>query len=286
MKTNRDVGLQLRMTIVMVLLGGITIGFGAFIGLYFQNLIFTVIFVIGMSFVQLMYGHKLALKSFGAKVVSEEEYPELHEMTTRLSQQANMPKPTIAVAETSITNAFATGRSTSTATICVTTSLMNTLNQEELEAVIAHELAHIKNKDMIVMTAAGAIAAVVSMILRWGFLFNNSRKNAPMFVALFVAFLTYIASFLLMRMLSRYREYSADRGAVSITGNPAALVSALKTISGSMDSVPKEDLRNADGMNALMFSPITSGTISRLISTHPSTDNRIKKLKEITKEMS
>jgi len=285
METSKDVGLQIRMTIVMILLAVITIGFGALIGVYFQNLIFTVIFVVIMSGIQLIYGHKLALKSFGAKVVTEEEYPELHAMTQRLAQQANMPKPTIAVADTPITNAFATGRSTSTATVCVTTSLMKTLNEEELEAVIAHELAHIKNKDMIVMTAAGAIAAVVSMILRWGFLFRSSRNSAPMIVALLVAFVTYIASFLLMRALSRYREYSADRGAVSITGNPAALASALNTISNSMKNVPKEDLRNADGMNAFMISPITSSNISRLISTHPSTEKRVAKLKEMTKEL-
>jgi Zn-dependent protease with chaperone function len=286
MKTSRDWGLQIRMTIVMILLATLTIGFGAFIGLYFQNLIFTVIFVVGMSFVQLVYGHKLALKAFGAKVVSAEEYPELHSTTVRLAQQADMPTPTIAVADTKITNAFATGRSTSTATICVTTSLMEVLTQEELEAVIAHELAHIKNRDMIVMTAAGAIAAIVSMIIRWGFVFRSRGQNAtPIIVAMLVAVVTYFVSFLLMRALSRYREYSADRGAVSITGDPMALASALKTISNSMDSVPKKDLRDAEGINAFMISPIKSSHLSRLISTHPTTEKRVEKLQEITKEL-
>ncbi len=286
MELGKNRGLQIRMMIVMILLASLTIGFGAIIGLYFQNLIFTVIFVTILTIVQFLYSHKIALKSFGAKKVNENEYPELHRMVTRLSQQADMKKPTIAVAETSIANAFATGRSTSTATVCVTTSLMEVLNDEELEAVLAHELAHIKNKDMIVMTAAGVIAAITGMIIRYGVYFGGGRNNnnAPIVVAILVAILTYIGSYLLMMALSRYREYSADRGAVSITGNPMALASALQTISGSMDSVPKEDLRDAQGVNALMISPVKS-KLSSLLSTHPSTDKRINKLKQMTKEM-
>lgn len=286
MKTNRDIGLQVRMLVVMVLLGVITITFGAIIGLYFQNLIFTVIIVVLMSVLQLIYGHKIALKSFGAKIIDKEEYPDLDARVTRLSQQANMNKPNIAVADTPIMNAFATGRSTSTATVCVTTKLMKKLTNDELDAVIAHELAHIKNKDMIVMTAAGTIASVVGLIIRWGYLFNSrGRDNNGFAIAFIIAIITYIISFLLMRALSRYREYSADRGAVAITGNPMALASALQTISGSTDSVPKEDLRDAQGINAFMISPINSGIISNLISTHPKTENRINKLKEITKEL-
>lgn len=286
MELGKNIGLQIRMTIVMLLLALLTIGFGAIIGLYFQNLIFTVIFVSLMSIGQFLYSHKIALKSFGATVVEEDEYPELHRMVTRLSQQANMQKPEIAVAETSITNAFATGRSTSTATVCVTTRLIEVLNEEELEAVLAHELAHIKNKDMIVMTAAGVIAAITSMVIRYGVYFGGGRNNnnAPVIVAIFIAILTYIGSYLLMMALSRYREYSADRGAVSITGNPMALASALKTISKSMDSVPKEDLRNAQGVNALMISPVKN-KFSGLLRTHPSTDKRINKLQQMTKEM-
>ncbi len=286
MELGKNRSLQIRMMIVMILLASLTIGFGAIIGLYFQNLIFTVIFVTILTIVQFLYSHKIALKSFGAKKVDENEYPELHRMVTRLSQQADMEKPTIAVAETSIANAFATGRSTSTATVCVTTSLMEVLNDEELEAVLAHELAHIKNKDMIVMTAAGVIAAITGMIIRYGVYFGGGRNNnnAPIVVAIFVAILTYIGSYLLMMTLSRYREYSADRGAVSITGNPMALASALQTISGSMDSIPKEDLREAQGVNALMISPVKS-KLSSLLSTHPSTDKRIDKLKQMTKEM-
>lgn len=284
MNLDKNTGLQIRMIIVMVLLGLLTIGFGTVIGFYLQSFIIPIIIVSIITFIQFFYSHKIALKSFGGRIIDESEYTELHTMVTRLSQQANMEKPNIAVAETPITNAFATGRSTSTATICVTTSLMEVLSEEELEAVIAHELAHIKNKDMIVMTIAGAIAAITSMVFRFRFFSYNSRRNGGIILFLLISIITYIVSYLLMMALSRYREYSADRGAVSITGNPMALASALKTISNSMESTPKKDLRNANGVNALMISPVKS-KFSNLISTHPRTEKRIERLQKITKEM-
>lgn len=285
MKLEKDLNLQIRMMVVMVLLATVTLGFGAIIGLYFQNLVFTVISVAMLSVLQFVYGHKIALRSFGAKVVTEEEYPELHSQVTRLSQQADMKKPTVAVADTRMLNAFATGRSTSTATVCVTTGLMDKLDSDELESVIAHELAHIKNKDMIVMTAAGTIAAITGLIVRWGFLFNgNNRNGTPMIVAVIVALFTYIISFLLMRALSRYREFIADKGAVAITGDPLSLSNALRKIDGSMSQVPKEDLRNAENINAFMISPV-KGKFSNLISTHPSTEKRVSRLEDMAKEL-
>ncbi len=286
MKLEKDRNLQFRMMIVMVLLGILTIGFGAIVGVYFQSLIPTVFTVVIISMLQFMYGHKIALKAFGAKVVTEEEYPELHEQVTRLSQQADMKKPTVAVADTPLANAFAAGRSGSTATVCVTTEIMKQLNSEELEAVIAHELAHIKNRDMVVMTAAGTIAAVTGLIMRWGFLFSSGNNNngAPIIVAILVSLITYIISLLLMRTLSRYREFTADKGAVAITGNPIALASALRKIDSSVSEVPKEDLRNAQSVSAFMISPV-KGKFSGLLSTHPKTEKRISKLEEMARNI-
>ncbi|MGM0716473.1 MAG: M48 family metalloprotease, partial [Halobacteriota archaeon] len=183
-------------------------------------------------------------------------------------------------------NAFATGRSPSNAAVCVTTGILSTLDDDELEGVLAHELAHIKNRDVAVMTIASFLSTIAFLIVRWGWLIGGRNRNqAPMAVAILVSLLVWVISFLLIRALSRYREYSADRGAAMITGNPSALATALMKISGRMNQVPDEDLRQQAEMNAFFIIPITRGFIGRIASTHPPTESRIEKLRELEREI-
>jgi heat shock protein HtpX len=222
----------------------------------------------------------------GAREVSEDEYPALHDTITRLSRQADLPKPTVAVADSRVPNAFATGRNQQKATVCVTSGVLDTLDEKELEGVLAHELAHIKNRDVMVMTVASFFSSLAFLVVRYGIWFGSgNRNNAPVWVAILVSLLVWAISFFLIRALSRYREYSADRGAATITGNPSALASALMTISGRMDRVPQEDLREQAEMNAFFIIPISKGFISKLASTHPSTENRIERLRDLKREM-
>jgi heat shock protein HtpX len=237
---------------------------------------------------QFFFSDKLALYSMGAKEVSEEEYPELHAMVGRLSQQADLPKPTVAVADSRVPNAFATGRSQKSSAVCVTTGLLRTLDRDELEGVIAHELAHVKNRDVAVMTIASFLSTIAFMIVRWGWLFGGGRNRnggGGVIVAIGVSLVVWVVSFLLIRALSRYREYAADRGGATITGKPSALASALLTIDGRMDKVPKEDMREQAEMNAFFVIPIQSGFIGKIASTHPSTEKRVEKLRELEREM-
>jgi heat shock protein HtpX len=238
-------------------------------------------------FAQFFFSDKLALYSMGAKEVSEEEYPELHAMVGRLSQQADLPKPTVAVADSRVPNAFATGRSQKSSAVCVTTGLLRTLDRDELEGVV-HELAHVKNRDVAVMTIASFLSTIAFMIVRWGWLFGGGRNRnggGGVIVAIGVSLVVWVVSFLLIRALSRYREYAADRGGATITGKPSALASALLTIDGRMDKVPKEDMREQAEMNAFFVIPIRSGFIGKIASTHPSTEKRVEKLRELEREM-
>ncbi len=286
MQWKADWGLRSRMALTMFLLFGLYIVFiGALVTLFDAG-IFPILVMVGLfSFVQYWASDKLALRSMGAKQADESEYPELHDMVTRLSRQADLPKPDVAVAESDVPNAFATGRNQKNATVAVTTGLLRTLDADELEGVLAHELAHIKNRDVMVMTIASFLASVAFIIVRWGWLFGgNNRNAAPVWVAIVVSLVVWVVSFFLMRALSRYREYSADRGAAAITGNPSALASALMKISGRMDKVPKEDLRDQAEMNAFFIIPIKSGLIGRLARTHPPTEARIERLQELERQ--
>jgi heat shock protein HtpX len=275
------------MVLTMFLLFVLYIVFIAILSQYMGLL--GVVVVMGLfSLGQFFFSDRLALYSMGASKVDESEYPQLHAMLGRLSQQADLPKPTVAVAETQAPNAFATGRSPSSSTVCVTKGLLRTLDDEELEGVLAHELAHVKNRDVMVMTIASFLSTIAFMIVRWGWLFGGNRNRqggGGVIVAILVSLVVWIVSFLLVRALSRYREYAADRGAAAITGKPAALASALLTISGRMDRVPKEDLREQSEMNAFFIIPIRSGFVGRIFSTHPPTEKRVERLREMAGAM-
>ena len=288
MEWQTDWGLRGRMVFTMFLLFALYLVFAAVVATYLGGGAITMlVFMGGFSLVQYFFSDKLTLWSMGAKEVSEEEYPELHDAVTRLSRQADLPKPTVAVTDSQVPNAFATGRNQSNAVVCVTTGVMRTLDREELEGVLAHELAHIKNRDVMVMTIASFLSTLAFIVVRWGWLFTggDSRNQAPVWVAIVVSLLVWIISFLLIRALSRYREYTADRGAAMITGKPSALASALMKISGRMDQVPKEDLREEAEMNAFFIIPINKGFIGRIASTHPPTEKRIERLRDLEREL-
>ncbi|MDL5362785.1 zinc metalloprotease HtpX [Halalkalicoccus sp. NIPERK01] len=287
MEWKTDWGLRGRMMFTMFLLFALYLVFVGVIAAYFGNMLFALIMLGGFSLVQYFFSDKLTLWSMGAHEVSEEEYPQLHDAVTRLSRQADLPKPTVAVTDSRVPNAFATGRNQKNAVVCVTTGIMSTLDQEELEGVLAHELAHIKNRDMMVMTIASFLSTLAFIVVRWGWLFSggDSRNQAPVWVAIVVSLLVWVISFLLIRALSRYREYTADRGAAMITGKPSALASALMKISGRMDKVPKEDLREEAEMNAFFIIPINRGFIGRIASTHPPTEKRIERLRDLEREL-
>jgi heat shock protein HtpX len=274
------------MAFTMFLLFALYVVFVGVLTVYFGDFLFPLIMLGGFAIAQYFFSDKLALRSMGAREVSAEEYPDLHRRVERLSQQADLPKPTIAVADTQVPNAFATGRNKKNATVAVTTALLRSLDEDELDGVLAHELAHVKNRDVMVMTIASFLSTIAFFIVRWGWLLGgNNRQGAPVIVAVLVSIVVWIVSFLLIRALSRYREYSADRGAALITGKPGALASALMTIDGRMDRVPEEDLRQEAEMNAFFIIPIKSGFIGKIASTHPATENRIERLRELEREM-
>jgi len=279
------------MLLTMVLLALLYLGFIAALWLADVGLLVMLPFVVLFGLGQFFFSDKLALRSMGARAIDENEYPELHDAVSRLAQQADLPKPTVAVADSQVPNAFATGRSQSSSTVCVTTELLQTLDRDELEGVIAHELAHIKNRDVMVMTIASFLSTIAFLIVRWGWLFSGGHgrgrggNQAPILVAIVVSLVVWIVSFLLIRALSRYREFAADRGGASITGRPSALASALMTIDGRMDRVPEEDLRDQAEMNAFFVIPITKGFVGSIFRTHPSTEKRVERLKQLEREM-
>jgi heat shock protein HtpX len=242
----------------------------------------------GLSFAQLFFSDRLALAAMGAKVVSPQEAPGLHAMIERLCIQADLPKPRIAVADTHVPNAFACGRSQKSATVCATTGIMSVLSPSELEGVMGHELSHVKHRDVLIMTIASFFASIAAIILQFGFFFGGSSDddNPSFAIVLLVSFVVYIVSFFLMLALSRYREFAADRGAAIITGRPSALSSALVKISGAMQRVPTQDLRQAERMNAFFIVPTSvKSTVKTLFSTHPPMEQRIDRLQRLETQL-
>jgi heat shock protein HtpX len=288
----RDTGLQTRMLLTMFLLGLVYV---VFIGVLFASGAGAIVIVAaaaGLFFVQLFASDKLALHAMGAKEVTPAQAPELHAMIERLCVQADLPKPKIAVADTPMPNAFAMGRSQKTATVCATTGIMGLLSPTELEGVMAHELTHIANRDMVIMTVASFFASIASMITQFGFFFgggagygDSNDDDGPGFLAvILVSLAVYVISFLLMQALSRYREFAADRGAAVITGRPSGLASALVKISGVNERLPQQDLRVAKEMQAFFIAPVGK-TISGLFATHPPLEKRLEALQRLETQL-
>lgn len=283
----RDNGLTRRMFLTMFGLGLIYVLFISVLIAAGAGAIFVLVIAGGFALVQLLFGDKIALASMQARVTEPTDAPELHAMIERLCQLNDIPKPRVAIAKSPVPNAFAAGHSRKTATVCVTTGILEQLPPAELEGVLAHELAHIVNRDVVVMTVAGFLATVAGLLIRFGMYSNmgrsggNNKNGAAVFlVVVIVSVVVYVLSFLLLRALSRYREYAADRGAAIMTGAPAQLASALGRISGAMERIPTQDLRAAEGMNAFFIIPAVARgvSLSSLISTHPPAEKRIERL--------
>jgi len=240
--------------------------------------------------VQLFASDKIALHAVGATDASPDQFPQVHGAIERLCIQANIPKPRVAVVKSAMPNAFAVGRSQKTATVCVTTGLLNTLNPAQLEGVLAHELAHIVNHDVMVMTVASFFASVAALLVRFGFLFGrrsgNGQAQAALGVVLLVSLAVYAVSFVLLRALSRYREFAADRGAAVLTGAPSALASALLALDQKMAGIPSRDLRAATSMNAFFIIPVRpKNALMRLFATHPPMEKRIAALQRLEAQL-
>ncbi len=291
----RDLGLELRMVVTLFLLMVIYFVFIvvlAYIGV--ETLVLVAIVAI-MLLLQYFFSDRMALWSMGARVVSEQEEPRLYETLTRLCAIAGISRPKLAVVNSAVPNAFASGRNPQNSVIAVTTSLVSTLNQDELEAVIAHELSHVKNRDVMVITLASFLSTVAFYIFRtWlysggmgmGSGGKRSDKTALLVIIPILAAIVWLISFLLIKALSRYREFAADKGSAILTGNPSHLASALLKISGEMVHVPTTDLRKVEGMNAFFIIPAISGSsIFNLLSTHPTVEQRIAALERIQREM-
>jgi len=284
----RDRGLQARMALTMFMLGLVYVALIAALFAAGAGAVTIALVAGGLLLLQLFTSDKIALAAMGAHVVSPAQAPELHAMVERLCVSADLPKPRVAMAETPMPNAFALGRSPKSATVCATTGIMDLLEPAELEGVLAHELTHVQNRDVLVMTIASFFATIAGYIVQFGFFFGggDDEDNAPFLVVIAVAAAVYALSYLLLQALSRYREFAADRGAAVITGRPSALASALIKISGTMERVPKEDLRAAGAMNAFFIMPAVSRrSIMTIFSTHPPLEKRLAALERLEAQL-
>jgi heat shock protein HtpX len=296
-----DAGLTARMTLVMFLLGGLFVGLVVVVmSLFWSSMgpgigVLIGLIGLGIAWFQWYKSDTVALKAMGAREVSPEQAPELHGMIDRLCALADMPKPRVGIADTRLPNAFATGRSPQRSVVVVTTGILRTLDAEELEGVLAHELSHVAHRDVLVMTVASSAGIVAGMLTRgaqYGMFFgggrrdNNSNGLPVWLVVLLVSLVTYAVSFLLLKLLSRYRELSADRAGAYLTMKPAALASALQKITGEMNAIPDRDLRSVQPMNAFFIAPAVRGVSLRtLTSTHPTLEQRLEQLAKIQAEL-
>jgi len=254
-----------------------------------------VVVAVGLLLVQLFTSDKLAMATLGVKETTPAQEPELHGIVERLCVQADLPKPRVCVMETSMPNAFAMGRSKKSTTVCATRGILDLLSPAELEGVMAHELTHVINRDVMVMTLASFFATLASMIIQFSFFFGggfgggygrDQEEEEAMFVVLIVSAIVYAISFLLLRALSRYREFAADRGSAVLTGRPSALASALLKISGTMERVPTQDLRKAEAMSAFFIVPArTKQSVMNLFADHPPLEQRLAALERLESQL-
>jgi heat shock protein HtpX len=287
----RDTGLSLRMLATSGMLGLLYVAFAAVLISYLQVGILPMLLIItGIALFQYYTSDKLALMASGAKVVTPEQAPALHAMVERLAAMADLPKPKVAVIDTDVPNAFATGRNPKNSAVAVTTGLWHRLEPREVEGVLAHELAHIANRDVLIMTLASFFAMLAGLLARWAMFFgggDRERSGPPVWLVVFlVSVVTYVISFVLIRTISRYREYAADRGASLITGAPENLMSALQKIASGIASIPQRDLREVQAMNAFFIIPTNwRSSAGELFATHPPMEKRLAALARIAREM-
>ncbi|MGW2562854.1 zinc metalloprotease HtpX [Streptomyces sp. NPDC001514] len=289
-----DRGLATRMVTTMFLIGLLYVVFVGVLLALLQNSWPIILVIAGAVFIaQFWFSDRIAAYSMGAREVTPEQAPELHGAVDRICALADMPKPRVAIADSDVPNAFATGRNESTALVCATTGLLRRLEPEELEGVLAHELSHVAHRDVAVMTIAsflGVLAGMMTRVWLYGGLGRNSRDSntaIAMLVIPLVSAVVYVLSFLLTRLLSRYRELSADRAAALLTGRPSALASALTKVTGQMARIPTRDLRKAEPFNAFWFAPAFSSkeSLSRLLSSHPTLEQRLDQLGRISTQL-
>jgi heat shock protein HtpX len=288
----RDAGLSARMLLTSGMLGLLYVVF-AIVLINTLNVGFVpmLLIVVGIAVFQYYTSDKLALLASGAKVVERDDAPELHDMVERLCAMADLPKPKIAVIDTDVPNAFATGRSPKHAAVAVTTGLWHRLEKREIEGVLAHELAHIANRDVLIMTLASFFAMLAGMLTRWGMFFGGGDRDRggglPVWaIVMLVSIATYILSFILIRTISRYREFAADRGAALVTGAPENLMSALQKIASDIVRIPQRDLRQVEAMNAFFIIPTNiKSSIGGLFATHPPLEKRLENLAQIAREL-
>jgi len=289
----KDSGLTARMTLTMFLLGalfvGLVVGLVFAVGASYAPVV--AVIAIGLAFWQWWTSDSVAMRAMRAREVTPEEAPELHGMIDRLCALADMPKPRVGISDLAVPNAFATGRSPDRAVVCVTTGILQTLDAEELEAVLAHELSHVAHRDVLVMTVASSAGIAAGLLMRFaqfgGMGRSRSSSSVPaVLVAVLVSLVVYAVSFVLLRLLSRYRELSADRAGAYLTLKPGALASALQKISGEAAATPRRDLRAGSAASALCIVPALSGGLSGLMATHPPLQQRLEQLARIQAELS
>jgi heat shock protein HtpX len=297
----RDRGLQGRMLLTMFLLGLLYVALiGALIAVGTGGVTIAIV-AVGLFGFQLVASDKIALATMGAREVSPQEAPELHAIIERLCVQADLPKPRVAIMDTNMPNAFATGRSQKAATVCATTGLLRMLEPAELEGVIGHELTHVINRDVMVMTIASFFAMVAAVIIRFAFFFGafggggygggrggrgGQNEEEAVIVVILVSVVVYAISFVLLRTLSRYREFAADRGSAILTGRPSALASALIKISGTIERIPSQDLRQAEGMSAFFIVPARAkNSLMNILADHPPLEKRLAALARLEEQL-
>jgi heat shock protein HtpX len=291
MEWKRDWGLTARVWFTGLLLLLLYLVFMTILLAFGVGYWFIILIAVGMGLFQYFFSDKMVLWSTGARVIEEDEYPELHRMVEKLCAEAELPKPRIAIMQSPVPNAFATGRSPKHAVVACTDSIMRLLTRDELEAVLAHELAHVKNRDILTMTLASFIAMIASMIMQSFFfsaLFggNNREGGGSWIVIWIVSLIVYAVSTLLILALSRYREFAADRGSAQITRNPRALISALNKISGRIEVIPPDAKAKVESANAFFIIPALSGnSFMELLSTHPPLEKRIANLEKVEAEL-
>ena len=292
----KDTGLQARMLLTLFLLGlvyAVLVGVLIAVGAGGVTILVVALALLGF---QLFTSDKIAMGMMGVKEVSPQEEPELHGMIERLCVQADLPKPRVCVMENAMPNAFAMGRSQKSATVCATRGILQLLSPAELEGVMAHELTHVINRDVMVMTLASFFATVASIIVQFGFFFGGgfgggygrgrNEGEEDVILVIMVAAAVYAISFLLLRALSRYREFAADRGSAVLTGRPSALASALLKISGTMERIPKQDLRTVEGMSAFFIVPARAKrSLMNIFADHPPLEQRLAALERLESQL-